>query len=216
MGLEGTPMIEGTWMNKTTGKKIQIRDSVIDGDDMLLMTNEGTQITMRDFSSNYIQVSDEYYDGAGNVITDDATLKKIEKQEREVSKPDITSMVAQNVDDDFFNRLQEKNNAVNTTASTVTVNDYEEHTSRRCDKQKKREVSVSHEMLDKLFTKVKIRPRLNVTDCDNFPTQQLRMLKEFYDVTDDDIAEYLIEYIFTNDDMKSMIIDFLYTKFDEK
>ena len=59
--------IQGEWMNKNTGQKIQVRNSIIDGDQMIIITNMG-QISMEEFSRNYIQASDEVYDDEGNVI----------------------------------------------------------------------------------------------------------------------------------------------------
>lgn len=217
MNFDGAPMIDGVWMNKNTGEKIQIRDTIIDGDDMLLMTNVGTQISMNVFSRDYMQVSEEYYDENGNVISDTDTLNKIKENEIQSTKPDITSMITTDIDDNFFDNLSKKHNV--TSASTALVNDYTEQKpdKKQCQTTiKKPKHSKNYELLNKLFTKVNIKPHFNITDCDNFPTQQLRMLKDFYDVTDDDIAEYLIEYIFTNDDLKSIIVDFLNTKFDEK
>ena len=59
--------IQGEWMNKNTGQKIRVRNSIIDGDQMIIITNMG-QISMEEFSRNYIQASDEVYDDEGNVI----------------------------------------------------------------------------------------------------------------------------------------------------
>ena len=59
--------IQGEWMNKNTGQKIRVRNSIIDGDQMIIITNMG-QISMEEFSRNYMQASDEVYDDKGNVI----------------------------------------------------------------------------------------------------------------------------------------------------
>ena len=60
-------MISGTWMNKRTGQKINVRQSIQDGDNMIIITDKG-QISMDVFSRDYIQSSDEVYDESGKVI----------------------------------------------------------------------------------------------------------------------------------------------------
>ena len=59
--------ITGTWMNKRTGQKVNVRQSVQDGNNMIIITDRG-QISMDVFSRDYIQASDEIYDESGKVI----------------------------------------------------------------------------------------------------------------------------------------------------
>ena len=59
--------ISGTWMNKRTGQKINVRQSIQDGDNMIIISDKG-QISMDIFSRDYIQASDEVYDESGKVI----------------------------------------------------------------------------------------------------------------------------------------------------
>lgn len=59
--------IIGTWMNKRTGQKVNVRQAVQDGDNMIIVTDQG-QISMDVFSQDYIQASDEIYDESGTVI----------------------------------------------------------------------------------------------------------------------------------------------------
>ena len=63
----GGMMISGTWMNKRTGQKVNVRQSIQDGDNMIIITDKG-QISMDVFSRDYIQASDEVYDESGKVI----------------------------------------------------------------------------------------------------------------------------------------------------
>lgn len=51
-------MISGKWMNMQTGQISNIVNTVIDGDDMILITDSGEQIQMAEFSSNYVQCDD--------------------------------------------------------------------------------------------------------------------------------------------------------------
>jgi len=63
----GGEMISGKWINKLTGQTVTIRNTIIDGDNMVIITDAG-QIDMNEFSSNYIQASDEIYNEEGKVI----------------------------------------------------------------------------------------------------------------------------------------------------
>lgn len=59
--------ISGRWLNKRNGQIINIRNSVMDGDNMIIITDKG-QISMTEFSRDYIQASDDIYDETGKVI----------------------------------------------------------------------------------------------------------------------------------------------------
>lgn len=72
----GGPMISGKWMNKRTGEVINVRDCLMDGDNMVLSTSKG-MMDFSSFSNNYIQASDEVYDTSGKVIKTEAV--KIEE-----------------------------------------------------------------------------------------------------------------------------------------
>ena len=64
----GGDMISGKWINKNDGSIISIRNTVMDGDNIILITDKG-ELDMNSFSKNYIQVSDETYDNNGNVVS---------------------------------------------------------------------------------------------------------------------------------------------------
>lgn len=78
-GADGSGMgIEGIWMNRQTGQKIHINQTVQDGDNMIIITDKG-QLPMEVFSRDYIQVTDDIYDETGTVVgkadpNDDAAL----------------------------------------------------------------------------------------------------------------------------------------------
>lgn len=59
--------ITGRWLNKRNGQVINIRNSVMDGDNMIIITDKG-QISMTEFSRDYIQASDDIYDETGKII----------------------------------------------------------------------------------------------------------------------------------------------------
>ena len=59
--------ISGRWLNKRNGQMINIRNSVMDGDNMIIITDKG-QISMTEFYRDYIQASDDIYDETGKII----------------------------------------------------------------------------------------------------------------------------------------------------
>ncbi len=85
----GSMTISGNWINKNTGKQVIVRDSIIDGDDMIVITDQG-QISMNDFSNNYIQVSDDIYDESGAVVgKENVDISEFIKPNNIIEKPII-------------------------------------------------------------------------------------------------------------------------------
>ena len=72
--------ISGRWLNKRTGQTINIRNSVMDGDNMIIITDKG-QISMTEFSRDYIQASDDIYDETGKVIGHEEVKPEVEVEE---------------------------------------------------------------------------------------------------------------------------------------
>lgn len=67
MSSDGSMGLSGKWINKRTGTVVNVTNSVMDGDDMIIISDRG-QISMSEFSQDYIQTSDEIYDESGKVI----------------------------------------------------------------------------------------------------------------------------------------------------
>lgn len=211
--MDGGFSITGNWMNKNNGQVIFVKDSVIDGDNMLIITNRGT-IDMNTFSNDYIQVSEDVYDNHGNVIdksTFDASEMIQYSSNQEQSRHVTPSMLREN-------------NITNNTAAEVSRNVIEEtplentfddielknskvevirEESRTVKEEVKKEVSYNEQLLDKLFTKKKLDKdsiKLNIDiNSDTFPKEELNMLKLIYDVTNEDIAKYIKNHIITDD-----------------
>ena len=67
-GDDGSGMgLTGKWMNKRTGKAVNIRQTIQDGDNMIIISDQG-QIPMGVFSRYYVHVSDDLYDDSGKVV----------------------------------------------------------------------------------------------------------------------------------------------------
>lgn len=59
--------ITGPWMNKRNGQIINVRQAIQDGENMIIITDNG-QLSMDIFSRDYIQASDEIFDDSGKII----------------------------------------------------------------------------------------------------------------------------------------------------
>lgn len=180
--------ISGTWVNKRTGEKVQVSSSVIDGDNMVVMTNLGP-INMDKFGETYIQVSDDLYDNNGNkigrqdVVLDDFMVKD-KKPIKSVPTPSFL---------DEFETIDEIKGK--TQKSTPAVN------------PSSPQMSQQEELLHKLFDKIESKPVVKISvEWKDYPKDEIEMLKKFFDVTDDDVTEYFYDHYINSENAK-LIID---------
>lgn len=166
--------ITGQWVNKYTNDVINVRDSVIDGDEMIIISDVG-HINMKDFSENYIQISDTYTEAAktisGNGVVDMASLKTLD--------PTIVT------------HQIHSSNVVEDTPKPSIIQHTEQIQSPSLNNEK-------FNLIDKLFNKIHFNPIINIhIESTNYPKEQLKMLKDIYDITNEDIANYIRDnYIF--------------------
>lgn len=223
--MDGGFSITGNWMNKNNGQVIFVKDSVIDGDNMLIITNRGT-IDMNTFSNDYIQVSEDVYDNNGNVIgkrTFDASEMIQYSSNQEQSRHVTPSMLREN---NMTNNTAAEisRNVIEETPLENTFDDEELKNSkvevireepRTVKKEVKKEISYNEQLLDKLFTKKQLDKdsiKLNIDiNSDTFPKEELNMLKLIYDVTNEDIAKYIKNHILTDDVIIKSIEDMIET-----
>ena len=185
--------ITGTWVNRMTGDKITVRNTFIDGDNMIIQTTDGRQISMNEFQ-NYIQMDDNEYDANGRAIghgtSDIGNISLIENERRVI-------VGQQNIE------------------RTVIDNSFEEPISKMS-KSKKQEhkqtnkLTESEKLLNKLFEKIKLDVDVDLNiDCNNFPVAELKMLQNFYDVSDEDISEYIIRNVINEDVFRSAVAAYI-------
>lgn len=190
--------IQGDWINKNTGQKIHIKNSVIDGDQMIIITNLG-QLSMDEFSRNYIQVSDDMYDMNGKIITTNEHAQQINENLPKVETLDTQEYIINDKPVDFNNieRITITNDEAKDTA--FTINESSNTTS-----------ITNIGLIKKVFDKVNAKPEINVTiNFNEFPKEQIATLVNFLDVSIDDISNYLYtEYVNENtvkEQIKSII-----------
>jgi hypothetical protein len=188
----GGPMISGEWMNKRTGRKIMVRDSIIDGDQMVVITNCGN-IDMNTFSRDYIQTSDDLYDEAGNVIGKEAV--KVEEVVQQTPQTTMLQQPLQPQIDVLHQPIAGGQLQQTSTAKLSTVQDEE----------------LAHEgMIQKILNKIESKPKINLSiEWTEFPTNELKMLVDYFDVTTHDIAAYIGKHFVDGDAVAASIEDFL-------
>lgn len=169
----GGDMISGKWINKNDGSIISIRNTVMDGDNIILITDKG-ELDMNSFSKNYIQVSDETYDNNGNVVS---TNDKFDISEM-TSNYNETSV--NTFDNETFNKLTK--GIANTHQQNANSSIHIETTN----------TSDNFKLIDKVFSKVKHEPSINIDiSWIDFPNDKVQMLMDTFDVDKNEISEYI-------------------------
>ena len=190
--------ITGTWINRMTGDKVVVRSTVIDGDDMLIICADGRQLKMSEFQ-NYIQMSDENSNGNDTSVSLD-DIRGLEKERRVV-------VSATN------NHQASYNNPYDDDIQYTTANNHEtyhEFIEKPQIEERPKQVSESEKLLNKLFEKIELDAELKVDlDCINFPSKELNMLRAIYDVTAEDISDYIVNNIINIDLFKSAVTQYV-------
>ena len=154
--------IQGDWINKNTGQKIHVKNSVIDGDQMIIITNLG-QLSMDEFSRNYIQVSDDMYDMNGKIITTNEYAQQINKNLPKVETLDTQEYIINDKPVDFNNIERITITSDEAKATAFTIDESSNTTS-----------ITNIGLIKKVFDKVNAKPEINVTiNFNEFPKEQI-------------------------------------------
>ena len=184
--------ITGKWINKNTGEELYVKNNIIDGDQMILITNKGT-ISLADFSNNYISVSDEIYDESGNVIGHDDNNTTVVKPQ---SKPSPVKKV-QTIDDQEYLIKDQVVTVQSTLKNTAT---------KKETKKIPANIDTDYSLVEKLFNKVKSKPIIDLKiEWDDLPVEQILTLVNFLDININDISTYIYNTYFNKDEIKEKI-----------
>ena len=189
--------ITGTWVNRMTGDKVVVRSTVIDGDDMLIICADGRQLKMTEFQ-NYIQMSDDNSNGNDTSVSLD-DIRGLEKERRVVVATNNRQAL-------YYDNPYEDN------SQYITNNHepYREFIEKPQIEEKPKQVSESEKLLNKLFEKIELDAELKVDlNCINFPSKELNMLRTIYDVTAEDISDYIVNNIINIDAFKSAVTQYV-------
>ena len=174
--------ISGTWMNKYTGDIVRVHNNIIDGDQMILITDKG-QITMNEFSDNYIQASEDIYNDQGQII--DHVPVAID--EIKISQPSILDI------------------PIGMTTSNYTQVIKENNT----EKNKQTEEQESFKILDKFFNKIDNKETLITIDIDFniLPKEKLETIVDYMDISVEELSQYIAKKIVNTENLPNIIFN---------
>ena len=162
------PAISGKFFHKDTGREIFVRDSINDGVKMCVVLSDGTTMDMSEFQ-NYVQMSDEEYDSQGRLIG------KAKEQPKSNLYPDLLFAGMGDRPKESNKQSEEIRSVMRQIEEPNTV-EYSE------DDQK---LAMIKKILDKSS-----EPEIVVTiNWQNKPEKEFEMLKNFFDVNTEDIAD---------------------------
>lgn len=183
MGMMGGPgmSISGKWYNKRTGRTIMVRDSYFDDTGMQVMTSDGQMINGDEFSRDYIQCDETIYDENGQSTG----------QSEEIDYDAMFSGMKSSTPEMTYAADTLLKQDAQVIKPTVTVVQQENNPA-----------------LNKLFSKLDDYPTLDINiKWDKIPISELNMLKNIFDLTNDDIAEYIYNNYCTDVEIKKAISD---------
>jgi hypothetical protein len=183
MGMMGGPgmSISGKWYNKRTGRTIMVRDSYFDDTGMQVMTSDGQMINGDEFSRDYIQCDETIYDENGQSTGQSEAIDY----------------------DAMFSGMQSSTPEMNYATDTLLKQDAQviKPTVQVVQQE-------NNPALDKLFSKLDDFPTLDINiKWNKIPISELNMLKNIFDLTNDDIAEYIYNNYCTDVEIKKAISD---------
>ena len=162
------PAISGKFFHKDTGREIFVRDSINDGIKMCVVLSDGTTMDMSEFQ-NYVQMSDEEYDSQGRLIG------KAKEQPKSNLDPDLLFAGMGDRPKESNKQSEEIRSVMKQIEEPNTV-EYSE------DDQK---IAMIKKILDKSS-----EPEIVVTiNWENKPEKEFEMLKNFFDINIEDIAD---------------------------
>lgn len=191
----------GCWIDTRNGSKVNVVNNVYDGDRMILVTSVG-DIDAEEFSRFFVKA--------------DETNKPVNEP---IEKTTISDFKAEQMADDpsIFSNTTE---IVTISETPIIQNESKSNNIQHKVIDKSEKVNVAKEKesntksaLDKFFAKIDNKPSFNVTmDWENFPKDQINMLCYLFDITIDDIAEYIQRVCLSEITVKNILINLLQQK----
>lgn len=187
--------ISGKWTNIHNGQEIFVRDSFIDGDNMIVRTIDGNIIPMTEFSNNYVQSEEVDEATARSVIQ-----QPVAPQSYGDIKPDFGEKVILKNDDAKDNNIKPSN--------LDQVSQYvENHKEDKVEDKLEDKLFRKKTLIGKIFEKISTKPNINLTfDWTEYPEKEMSMLMEYFDVSNDDIANYIYKTYFNENIIKESIL----------
>lgn len=183
--------ISGKWTNIHNGQEIFVRDSFIDGDNMIVRTIDGNIIPMTEFSNNYVQSEEVDEATARSVIQ-----QPVAPQSYGDIKPDFGEKVILKNDDTKSNNIKPNN-----------LDQASQHVENHKEDKFEDKLFRKKTLIGKIFEKISTKPNIKLTfDWTEYPEKEMSMLMEYFDVSNDDIANYIYNTYFNENIIKESIL----------
>ena len=173
------PSISGKFFHKDTGKEIFVRDSINDGVKMCVVLSDGSTMDMSEFQ-NYVQMSDEEYDSQGRLIG------KAKEQVKPSLDPNLLFAGMGEKPKEIEEDYSEQSEKIKSVMKQI---DFEDPPVIVENSEKNQKLAMIKKILDKSS-----EPEIVVTiNWENKPEKEFEMLKNFFDVSIEDIANALFQ-----------------------
>lgn len=178
-GMSGLP--SGTWTNKYTGDTIFVRDCIIDGDQMMIITNNGP-MDMNSFSNSYIQMGDE--------VNSPGISSRVVNQGTGMNTPMMAG-----IDKEDIEILQGLNNPSKQVPTQPQPNEIMVEQpivqTYAVDPEEEKQTFMISKIIDKCLNNGQ-GPKLELNiNWPDFPKNELEMLVNYFDVPIDKISTYI-------------------------
>lgn len=212
----GGPMITGQWINQRTGEKVTVRDSYMDGENMFVILTNGRQLTMEEFQ-DYVQMSDDVYDEKGNKIGNENPSQKKTAKKKPAYDPNLVFDGMDSTEQPIQSDLQKQILAAETAELGLNQDDSPQNYGENYGVEpqdvplvpKHSEVTEQEQMIMKILDKTE-KPQISFNvSWDAYPNNELKMLKEYFNVTNDDIAKAIIKKYVSKEDLNNIISEWV-------
>lgn len=198
----GGPMVTGQWINQRTGEKVIVRDSYMDGENMYVTLTNGRTITMEEFQ-DYIQMSEEEYDTNGNKKLA-ASTKPTVKQKKSTYDPSLV-----------FDGLDTNQTSGNSDLQKQLLSKEAEELGAPVQGDATKEpqmLSSAQDMIMRILEKTE-HPKLSLTvNWDEYPVNELKMLKDYFNISNDDISTVVMKMYINMDSIKETVTNWVNDK----
>ena len=212
----GGPMITGQWINQRTGERVTVRDSYMDGENMFVILTNGRQLTMEEFQ-DYVQMSDDVYDEKGNKIGNEKPSQKKTAKKKPAYDPNLVfdgmDSTAQPVQSDLQKQILAAEAAELGLNQDLNQDDSPQNYGVEPQDiplmPKYSKVTEQEQMIMKILDKTE-KPQISFNvSWDAYPNNELKMLKEYFNVTNDDIAKAIIKKYVSKEDLDNIVSEWV-------
>lgn len=198
--------IAGPWIDRRTGKTVIVRDAIQDGDQLIIISSVG-QIPSEVFQNYFVQISEEEYSAASLGIS------------KEVTGSELVQQINRGLDSELqikqTNQITLDTPIGGSTTETTRTEPPQVTQSPIIETKQENIVSESQNinLIKKVFEKHTNEPTINFNiNIDEWPVAQLKMLISVFDVSFDEISDYIINEYLTPKILKEYFSEYLKTE----